>query len=199
MTISKLLKLCRLPVPVPVPFLGNILALNMQLIFPRGVSANFVLLIWVLFGGVLLHSFLANFRVMLIMPVLEEPVDTAQDILDRGLIPLMHAGGGHYVEFLKESPIPAYQQLADIAVIPKDGNELQRMFDFEVLIAGTHVYLGAGIDLGSRHVSKERLEGKSPWACWVVNKKWPLNDVLAVHLLRFQQVCTVILLLWMVL
>ena len=104
----------------------------MQLVFPRGFSANCVLLIWGLFGSVLVYAFLANFRTMLLMPVLEKPVDTAQDILDRGMIPFVIDGGQFYVDVLKESPNPVYQQLAGITVIPDNYNDWLKMFKDDV-------------------------------------------------------------------
>ena len=73
----------RLPVPAYIPYMGIRFTPYM---FPRGFSVNFVLLTWSIFGGILIHAMLANFRGMLLSPVLEEPVDTAQQILDRGMI-----------------------------------------------------------------------------------------------------------------
>ena len=80
--------LFRLPGPPHVHRVNRNITPNLHLIFPRGFSANLVLLTWSIFGGVLLHGFLANFRVMLLRPVLEKPVDTAQEVLDRGMIPV---------------------------------------------------------------------------------------------------------------
>ena len=168
----------------------------MQLMFPRGFSSNLVLLTWSVFGGVLLHGLLANFRVMLIKPILEEQVDTAKDILDRKLIPVMAEGGlGQYwIAHLKQSPNLVYQQLAKIAVVPEDMDELITILKEDLHGAGTHVYLSNWLwpeqeMLGSYHWSKEVLEGNSPWIVWIVNKKWPHNDDLGKHILMYQQVC----------
>ena len=35
---------------------------------------------------------------------------------------------------------------------------------------------------------KDVLEGYNPYAVWIVNKKWPLSEKLAQHILRSQQV-----------
>ena len=175
-----------------VPSLRNIPRL--QQIFPRGFSANFVLLTWSLLGSVLAYGLLANFRIMLLRPVMEKPVDTAQDILDRGMIPVVDKKGYYYVDHLKQSSNPVYQHLADIAVIPNDYAEVLSILEKYLQGANTHVYLCAGINydmmkLGSYYYSKEVLEGSAPWIVWIVNKKWPLKDALAKHLLRYQQVC----------
>ena len=166
----------------------------MQLIFPRGFSANFVVLLWSLCGGILLHSLLANFRVMLLKPMLEKPVNTAKEILDRGMVPMTQDGAQFYVDLLRQSSNPIYQKLADRAIVPKDYDELIRFLEDDVLGAGTHVYLMNNCvnfpwySLGDFHYSKDVLEGHSPWNVWIVNKKWPLHDQLSIHILIYQQV-----------
>ena len=165
----------------------------MQLLFPRGFSANFVVLMWSLCGGILLYSLLANFRVMLLKPMLEKPVNTAKEILDRGMVPMTQDGAQFYVDLLRQSSNPIYQKLADRAIVPKDYDELIRFLEDDVLGAGTHVFLYTKnvyilYELGDFHVSKDVLEGHSPWVVWIVNKKWPLHDQLAIHILIYQQV-----------
>ena len=165
----------------------------MQLLLPRGFSANLLLLIWGLFGGVLVHGFLANYRCMLLSPVLEEPVDTAEDVLKRGIIPFSNVGVDlFFVDLMKKSPNPVYQQLAEIFVVAKTYDEYRKFVAEDVDGAGTHVMLGSFVRKNSNyHVSKEGLQGIYLWSNWVVNKRWPLNEELAVHLLRFQQVCII--------
>ena len=173
--------------------MNNRLSTNMQLIFPRGFSANFVVLMWSLCGGILLYSLLANFRVMLLKPMLEKPVNTAKDILDRGMVPMTKDRAQFHVDLLRQSSNPIYQKLADRAIVPKDSDELLRFLEDYVLGAGTHVYLMISdnddlYELGDFHYSKDVLEGYSPWAVWIVNKKWSLHDQLAIHILIYQQV-----------
>ena len=184
----------RLPVLAYVPYLSNSLMPRMQLFLPRGFSVNVVLLTWYLFGGVLILGFLANFRAMLLMPVFEKPVNSAQDILDRGMIPFTEHVGGFYIDFLKESPSPVYNQLAEISYLPRDNEEFMKIMEEDVHGAGTHVYITGNFltkkqkELGDYYWSRDILSGLSQWSCWVTNKRWPLNDALAVHLLRMQQV-----------
>jgi hypothetical protein len=149
----------------------------------------------------LVLGLLANFKVMLFLPVLEKPVDTAQDILDRGLTPVTVDGGQYYINLLNQSTNPVYLQMAKIAVNPKDSDDLMKILKDDVLDAGTHVYLTNYLwpseqKLGSYHWSKETLEGKSPYvAGWIVNKKWPLNDELSQHILLYNQVCGIFLII----
>ena len=132
---------------------------------------------------------------MLINPVLEEAVETDQDILDRGLIPVLQpAGQGRiWMDHLKQGGL-VYQQLAEIAVVPADWDEVGTIMEEDVQGAGTHVFLSTGVrpdweEYGSYHLSKEIIEGSSPWTGWIMNKKWPLNDDLGKHLLIYFQVC----------
>ena len=46
--------------------------------------------------------------------------------------------------------------------------------------------------LGDYHWSKDKVKGESPYQTWFVNKRFTLNEELAVHLLRWQQVCIII-------
>ena len=183
----------RLPVPAYTPYLSNSLVPNIQLLFPRGFSVNLVLLIWGLFGGVLLHGFMAMWRDVLLRTELDQPINTAQEILDRGLIPVTTWGQQYLVDILSQSPNPVYQQLAERTVVPKDWDEKMTILENDVQGAGTHVYLTNYIfwneaELGFYYFSKEILEGNFPFHVWIVNKKWPLHDELAKHLLLYHQV-----------
>ena len=142
----------------------------MQLMIPRGFSANLVLITWAIFGGFMLHGLLANFMVLLLSPVLEEPVDTAQDVLDRYLIPVTGPGGlgQFWVDHLKHTSNSVYQQLGEIAVVPEDEDEVLTILKEDLQGEATHVFLTNMLwpeqeELGSYHWSKEILEGFAPW------------------------------------
>ena len=181
------------PIWFDVIYEGN--RLGMKLLFPRGFSANLILIIWSLSSSVIAYGFLANLRVMLLTPVLEAAVDTPEDIIGRGLTPFIEWNAKFYIDFLKRSPNPVYQELADIMAIPKDEEAETIMIIEDMFKAGTHVYLNYDIDkkFGDRYLSKTILEGMSPWAVLIQNKKWPLNDEFAKHILRYQQVCMICL------
>jgi len=57
----------------------------------RGLTSTYMTLIWSTFGGILLYAFHSNFLSMLVSPTMENPLDTAEDILAKGLIPIVKA------------------------------------------------------------------------------------------------------------
>ena len=177
------------PIWFDVSYQGD--RLGMPMLFPKGFSANLVLIIWSLLSSVIAYGFLANFRVMLLSPVLESPVDTPEQIIERGLTPFIEWNAKFYIDFLKESPSPVYHELAEIMAIPKDEVEETTMKIKDMFEAGTHVFLNSQMDkkYGEHYKSKTILEGLSPWAVLIQNKKWTLNDEFAKHILRYQQVC----------
>ena len=102
------------------------------------------------------------------------------------------------IDFLVGSDNTVYQDLAKIAVITypfghwKD--EHLNLLEHGVHVNGTHVYLTSYISedvkkLGRWHFSQEILEGLMPYSGWLINKKYPLSEQLAKHLLIYQQVC----------
>jgi hypothetical protein len=188
----------RLPVPNYVPYRSNRLSFNMHLLIPRGFSANLVLVIWCLFGGVCQWGFEENIRALMFKQVFEVPVDTAQDVLDRGLIPVVDARSSFWLDHLAHSDNPVYKQLAKITVMPKDWDEVLRILEHGVQGAGTHVYMSNWpVDkFGYHHLSQEKIEGSNPYVGWIVNKKWHLNEELAKHILIYQQVCGILFLLF---
>ena len=184
-----------LPSWFDVPYPSNQLDMQ-QIMLPRGFSTNFVLLIWAFVGSFLVYAFLANFLGMLIKPMKDKPIDTAQDVLDKGMIPITPWAGEYYVDLLKNSPNPVYQQLAKRVVVPKDMEEMTSLVIEGVQGTNTHVfisqYLCCGMgEVGIYYGSKEIVSGSTPWYIWIVNKKWPLKDNLAHHILIYQQVSNI--------
>ena len=112
---------------------------------PRGFSANLVLLLWYFMGGVCLWAFEDNILALMFKQVFEDPVDTPQEVKDRGLIPVVPWGAGFIVDLLARSDDKVYQYLASISVIPKDLDEWLELIQFGVQGNETHVYLGPGI------------------------------------------------------
>ena len=82
---------------------------------------------------------------MLLRQVLDQPVDTSQQIIDRGLIPVVTDGANYIVDHLKQSPNPVYKQLAKIAIVPKDWDDKIKILKDDVLRANTHIYLVAAL------------------------------------------------------
>ena len=44
------------------------------------------------------HFFLANFHTMLLLPIHEKPVDTVDDVVERGLTPIVYPGGTYILK-----------------------------------------------------------------------------------------------------
>ena len=86
----------------------------LEIIFPRGFTIKFILTAWAILGSLLMYFLLSDFRNKLLEPVLEEPFDTAEQILERGLIPIAWLS----LFYLRNSSNPAHHQLANISVIP---------------------------------------------------------------------------------
>ena len=78
-----------------------------------------VLLIWCVWGGFLLHILECNYLTVLIKPVYEKPIDTAEDIIERGMKIIDFPGREPMVEMLKKSPFPLTRALAELMYVPK--------------------------------------------------------------------------------
>ena len=87
--------------------------INQAARFNFGFASNMVLLLWCVCGGLLAHMLEANYLTMLMKPVYEMPVDTPQDIIDRGLTVLSAPGTESMVENLKNSPSKITRTLAE--------------------------------------------------------------------------------------
>ena len=178
--------------PISAPVLSNSLNINMALVFPRGFSANFVFIIWGIFAAVISYAFLAIFRDILIMPVYSKTVDTPQDVIDLGLIPIVTDGGFYQREHMTDSPIPSYQYLGGLIYIPKDYDEWESLFINEVGILGTHVSIGVLTEwdkaLGDYYASKEVIQGLNPFSHYILNKKLRHVEEVQRSILYFDQV-----------
>ena len=61
----------------------------------------------------------ANYLTILLKPSYEKPVDTAQDILDRGLTVIYPPGSGSVVKIQKNSSSAVNRELAERTIVPK--------------------------------------------------------------------------------
>ena len=182
--------------PEYVPYLSsNIFSFKVPLLLPRGFSANLLLLLWYYLGGVCQWGFEGNILALMFKKVYEDPVETAQDIVDRKLIPIVP--NQYFVQFLAQSDNSLYQQLANISVISpwyyEHWDEHITLLKNGVQENGTHVFLTNGLwpkekELGRWHYSQELLEGQSGYAGWYVNKKYHLSNELSKHMLIYAQV-----------
>ena len=63
--------------------------------------------------------FESNYFTMLMKPTYEKPVDSAEDIIDRGLAVLSSPGTESIVEMQKNSPFYITRTLAERTIVPK--------------------------------------------------------------------------------
>ena len=87
--------------------------------FPFGFSSRMILLLWCVCGGFLQHFYDSSFLDILLKRNYEDPVDTAQDILDRGLTVIFTPGTESIVEILKNSPSEVTRTLAERTIVAK--------------------------------------------------------------------------------
>ena len=118
----------------------------------------------------------------MLRPNFEDPLDTAQDLVDNN-ITLYDVPGAHiWKQFLAHSPVPAYNKLSENMIIAKDWDEHDNYTEYYVLGKGTHAYMGSFVDsdyldMGRWHRSEERVRGDNPYAGYLSNKNWYLNEV----------------------
>jgi hypothetical protein len=178
-----------------VPVSGTLSTSNRSLLFfPQGFSANLVLIVWGLFAAVISYGFLGIFRDILIKPVFSPAIDTAQDMIDRGIIPYTPDAGFWYKEHLLNSPTEAYKYLGKITIVPATYEDMVKKMKHEILELKTHAYIGNlnddESDLGDWHTSKEPIQGMSPIAVLLINKKMPYEEEIQRTILYFDQVRT---------
>ena len=70
--------------------------------FNFGFASNMILLLWCVWGGFILHMLESNYLTMLVKPNYEKPVDSAQDVIDRGIIILWQPGYDFYKQMMIE-------------------------------------------------------------------------------------------------
>ena len=102
-----------------VSFFRVPLIINQALRINFGLAFKMIFLLWCVCGGLLLHMFESTFFSMLMKPVYETPINTAQDVLDRGLPVISYPGAESLVEIQKNSPSSSTRQLAERTIVPK--------------------------------------------------------------------------------
>ena len=95
------------------------LIINQALRINFGLAFKMTFLLWCVCGGLLLHMFESTFFSMLIKPVYETPINTAQDVLDRGLTVIYPPTTESRVELEKNSPSFITRQLAERTIVTK--------------------------------------------------------------------------------
>ena len=150
------------------------------------------MLIWSVAGGVLAYGLVGNYRLGILVPEMEKPVQTVKDIVDQGKIPFTEYDGELFTEMLETS---SYSMLVKKLVIPTTSEDEERLIHENAVAGGTHVMIGSlarwdklGLDY---RASKHQVAGLLPFTAWMVNKKWALTEDLQQFAARYQQVCSI--------
>ena len=142
----------------------------------------------------------ANFLTILLKPNYEKFVDTAQDVLDRGLTVVTYPGAESTVEVLKNSPDYTTRTLAERTTVCSGWDECDGWGKYKgkglvpgVVKTGTSVLengllYSVYLVHGKWHRSKDRKGGENPFGSYMMNKKWTLEEEFNNHMLRFHQV-----------
>ena len=118
----------------------------------------------------------------MLRPNFEDPLDTAVDLVDNNITLYCNPYGQIWKQFLAQSTIPAYNKLADTMIITEDWDEYNNYSEHYVLEKETHammvsLLLPYELAMGRWYRSKEIVRGKNPYAGYLSNKKWHLNEV----------------------
>ena len=118
----------------------------------------------------------------MLRPNFEDPMDTAQQLVDNNITVYVSPGNYIWKQFLENSPIPAYKKLGETIQTPKDWTDLRLYGQHHVIGNGTHARLSSRLyafesDSGRWYRSRETLVGNNPIVGYLSNKKWYLNEV----------------------
>ena len=126
---------------------------------------------------------LCNLLTTILRPNFEEPLDTAKQLVEKNITLYMIPGREIWKRFLLESSIPDYNILGETMIVADDYDHFDNIMEHDVIGAGTHAHGPAAylepyhLALGRWYRSKEKLAGKNPFAGYLTNKKWNLNEV----------------------
>ena len=158
-----------------------------------------------------------NYLTILLKQNYGKYVDTAEDVLDMGLTVMYYPGAEAFVVAYKNSPSPIIRTLAERTVVAKvifwsiesfhfnfifswkDWDQSDEWIKDKVLDLGSAVVergflfyhrLDWAKDYGTKwYRSKDKKSGgASPFASFMMNKKWTFEEEFNNHMLRFQQV-----------
>ena len=103
---------------------------------------------------------------------------------------------------MKQYSDPTYSQLADMTISLDNANFVltDRLIVDKVITDGTHAYVAVNEDIIKfySHIDKKykthwyrgtgTILSEYPYANWLSKKKWPLNEELNLHIMRYQEV-----------
>ena len=116
-------------------------------------------------------------------PNFEEPLDTAKQLVEKNITLYDAPGFDVWKQFLLESSIAEYNILGETFIIADDWHHFWNITEHDVIGAGTHAWMTGYLNwwelsLGRWYRSKEKVAGDNPYAGYLTNKKWHLNEVI---------------------
>jgi len=163
-------------------------------------------------NNVFSHILLCNLLTTILRPNFEEPLDTAKQLVEKNITVFSIPGHFIWKQFLLESSVIEYKILEETYTIPNNWDNFSDIIEHDVMGAGTHALMisyliPSELAMGRWYRSKEKIASNHPYAGYLTNKKWHLNEVLPIqyetmrlfilimtfkemanHLLYFQQV-----------
>ena len=114
-------------------------------------------------------------------PNFEEPLDTPKQLVEQNITLYFQSDIEIWKQFLLESSIPEYNILGETVIIADDEDHFNNITEHDVMGAGTHAQLQGQLwpdelAMGRWHRSKEKLAGDQPYAGYLTDKKWHLNE-----------------------
>ena len=82
----------------------------------------------------MLHILECNYLTVLLKPVYEKPIDTAEDIIERGIQVIGSPGSESLVDVMKESPYEITREYAENILIPEVDISFQTESIFYLMI-----------------------------------------------------------------
>ena len=141
------------------------------------------------------HILFCNVLTTILRPNFEEPLDTVKQLVESNIKIYTTPGSSFWKYFFQDSTIPEYKILGDTLIIADDWDQYKNISK-HVIGAGTHALMTLSLppmylDMGRWHRSKEKVSGINPYAGYLTNKKWHLNEVISFKLF----VCVLLIIL----
>ena len=132
------------------------------------------------------HILLCNLLTTILRPNFEEPLDTAKQLVKKNITIYAIPGSEIWKQFLLESSIPEYNILGETYLIADDWDHFENITEHYVMGNGTHAWMSGSLypkilAMGRWYRSKEKLAGDNPYAGYLTNKKWHLNEVMSIQ------------------
>ena len=126
---------------------------------------------------------------MILRPNFEEPLDTAKQLVEKNITLYFWPSFDQRKQWLLESPIPEYRILGENAIIADDWDHYDNITKHDAMGAGTHAQMAYFLawelfeeyhpEGKGWYRSKDIVSGRSPYAGFLTNKKWHLNEVVS--------------------